>query len=73
MTFSEKCLCCLLVDVVRSTYAKLAHLDLINKNVIELIFKLNILFVKSAITDKFVTFCKRAYIKVARGILCFIP
>ena len=42
MTFSEKCLYCLLVDLVRSTYAKLADLDFINKKVIELIFKLNI-------------------------------
>ena len=44
----EKCLYCLLVNVVRSTYAKLAHLDLMNKKIIELIFKLiipkNLLF-----------------------------
>ena len=36
---SRKCLYCLLVDVVRSTYAKLAHLDFINKKVIELNFQ----------------------------------
>ena len=42
--FFVKRLYCLLVDVVRSTYAKLAHLDLINKKIIELIFKLNITF-----------------------------
>ena len=42
MNFFEKLLYCLLVDVVRSTYAKLAHLDFINKKVIELIFKLNV-------------------------------
>ena len=42
--FFENCLYCLLVNVVRSTYAKLAHLDFINKKIIELIFKLNIPF-----------------------------
>ena len=31
--------------MVRSAYAKLAHLDFINKKIIELIFKLNIPFV----------------------------
>ena len=31
-----------LFNVVRSTYAKLAHLDFVNKKIIELIFKLNI-------------------------------
>ena len=32
------------VDVVRSPYAKLAHLDFKDKKTIELIFKLNIPF-----------------------------
>ena len=42
----EKCFYRLLVDVVRSTYAKLAHLDFMSKEIIELIFKLNIPFVQ---------------------------
>ena len=35
----------LLVDVVRSTYAKKAHLGFINKRIVELIFKLNVPFI----------------------------
>ena len=48
-TFLEKCLYCLLAEVVRSSYAKLAHLDFINKKIIELVFKLNIPFSFSGI------------------------
>ena len=39
--FFEKCLYCLLVDVVSCTYSKLARYDFINQKIIEPIFKLN--------------------------------
>ena len=39
-----KCSYRLLVDMIRSTYAKLAHLNFINERIIELIFKLSVSF-----------------------------
>ena len=44
-SFLKTCLYRLLVDVEGSIFAKLAHLDFINKKIIELIFKPNISFV----------------------------
>ena len=51
----EKFLNRLLVDEVRSVYAKLAHLDFINEKIVELIFKLNIPFL-SEVCEKEIKF-----------------
>ena len=56
--FFGKSLHFLLVDVVRSTHAKLAHLDFIIKKIIELIFKLNIPFHKVSVTTYVLSYYK---------------